>query len=223
MTLVIRRTHSRLNPLGPHGGSWRRESSPTISGSVKMDSCLVLTECFSRRIPRFRTSAIDLIHSKRVSTSTSSFFAHRLAYSSDASMIMPKFWCHENETGSLYFGPLLKRSLSFTLRTILRSPVTIWPHGAYRKCESEQLQGGRSWERPWKSSCCKRFGSNRTGIAIGNAWRLTGQLIVYYTESCSTTLYRAERYAVRHDRETRRLEGNTTICSPSTSYQLYEV
>ena len=46
--------------------------------------------------------------------------------------------------------------------------------------------------------------------------RLTGQLIVYYTESCSTTLYSAERCAVRHDRETRRLEGNTTICSPST-------
>ena len=100
------------------------------SGSLKMDSCLVLTECLSRRILRFRTSAIDLIHSERVSTSTSSFFAHRLAYSSHASMIMSKFWCHEYETGSLYFGPLLKRSLSFILRTILRSPVTIWPHGA---------------------------------------------------------------------------------------------
>ena len=47
-------------------------------------------------------------------------------------------------------------------------------------------------------------------------FRLTGQLIVYYTESCSTTLYSTERCAVRHDRETRRLEGNTTICSPST-------
>ena len=43
--------------------------------------------------------------------------------------------------------------------------------------------------------------------------RLTGQLIVYHTESCSTTLYSAERCAVRHDRETLRLEGNTTICS----------
>ena len=29
----------------------------------------------------------------------------------------------------------------------------------------------------------------------------TGQLIVYYTESCSTTLYSAERCAMRHDRE----------------------
>ena len=29
---------------------------------------LVLTECLSRRILRFRTSAIDLIHSERVST-----------------------------------------------------------------------------------------------------------------------------------------------------------
>ena len=34
--------------------------------------------------------------------------------------------------------------------------------------------------------------------------RLTGQLIVCYTESCSTTLYSAERCVVRHDR------GNTT-------------
>ena len=104
---------------------------PDKSGSLKTDSCLVLTECISRRILRLRTPAIDLIHSERVSTSTSSFFAHHLAYTSHASMIMPKFWCHEYETGSLYFGPLLKRSLSFTLRTILRSPVTIWPHGAY--------------------------------------------------------------------------------------------
>ena len=46
--------------------------------------------------------------------------------------------------------------------------------------------------------------------------RLTGQLIVYYTESWNTTFYSAEQCAVRHDRETRRLEGNTTICSPST-------
>ena len=30
--------------------SWRRESSLTTSGSLKMDSCLVLTECLSRRI-----------------------------------------------------------------------------------------------------------------------------------------------------------------------------
>ena len=109
--------------------SWRREISLTTSGSLKMDSCLVLTECFSRRILRFRTSAIELIHSERVSTSTSSFFAHRLAYSLHASMIMSEFWCHEYETGSLYFGPLLKRSPSFTLRTILRSPVTISVYG----------------------------------------------------------------------------------------------
>ena len=65
---------------------------------------------YGRRIVRFRTSAFDLIHFERVSASTSSFFAHRLAYSSHASMIMPKFWRHEYETGSPYFGPLLKRS-----------------------------------------------------------------------------------------------------------------
>ena len=71
-----------------------------------MDSCLVLEECFSRRILynwnivacdvntnklktlRFRTSTIDLIHSERVSTSTSYFFAQRLAYPSYASVII---------------------------------------------------------------------------------------------------------------------------------------
>ena len=97
---------------------------------TKMDSCLVLIQYLSRRILRLSTSPIDLIHSERVSSSTSSFFAHRLAYASHASMIMSKFWCHKNETGSLYFGPFRKISRSLSFRTILRSPVTIWPHEA---------------------------------------------------------------------------------------------
>ena len=104
-----------------------------------MDPCLVLTECLSRRILRFRTSVIDLIHPEKVSTSTSSFLAHRLAYSSQVSMIMLKIWYNEYEIDSLYFGPLLKIYFSFIFRTILRSPVTIWPHGAYRNTESKQL------------------------------------------------------------------------------------
>ena len=93
---------------------------------TKMDSDLVLTECFSRRILRFTTSPIDLIHSERVSSSTPSFLAHTLAYVSCASMIISKFWCRENETGSLNLGPLRKRSLSLSFCTILRSPVTKW-------------------------------------------------------------------------------------------------
>ena len=32
--------------------------------------------------------------------------------------ILKKFWCHENETGSLYLGPLGKRSLCFWLQTM---------------------------------------------------------------------------------------------------------
>ena len=92
---------------------------------TKMDSCLVLTECLSRRILRFSTLPIDLINSEKVSSSTSSFFAHRLAYASHASMIISKFWCHVNETCYLYFGPLWKKSLSLSFRTILRSPVII--------------------------------------------------------------------------------------------------
>ena len=96
--------------------------------ATKMDSCMVLTECFSRRILSFRTSAINLIHSERVSAATSSVFAHRPAYSSHASMIMPKFWYHKYETSSLYFGPLLKRHLSFVLRTTVRLflPLTVY-------------------------------------------------------------------------------------------------
>ena len=109
----------------------------------------------SRLILRFRRSAIDLTHSERVSTSTSSFIAHRLAYSSQASMMILKFWCHENETGYLYFGLLHNISLNFSLRTILRSPVTIWPHGAYRNSDSQQEQGVGFLERPWKSICCR--------------------------------------------------------------------
>ena len=120
-----------------------------------MDSYLVLTECLSLRILRLTTSPIDLIHSERVSSSTSSFLAHCLAYISHASMIISKFWCHENETDSLNFGPLRKRSLSFSFRTILRSPVTTWPHGVYRNCEPEQVQGRGFWERLLKSICCR--------------------------------------------------------------------
>ena len=108
---------------------------------------LVLTECFSRRILRFTTSPIDLINSERVSSSTSSFLANCLAYASHASMIISKFWCHENETGSLNFGPLRKRSLGLSFCTILRSPVTTWPHGAYRNSEPGQVQGRGYWER----------------------------------------------------------------------------
>ena len=121
---------------------------------TEMDSCLVLKERLSRRILRFRTSAIDLTHSERVSTSTSSFFAHRLAYSSHASMMILKFWCY-GETGSLYVGPLLKTSLSFWLRTMLRSPVTIWPHGAYGNPESQQEQSVGFLERPSKFICSR--------------------------------------------------------------------
>ena len=125
------------------------------------------------------TSAIDFIHSERGSTSTSSFFVQRLAYSSHVSMIMPKFLCHLYETGSLFFlGHCSKRFLSFILRTIVRSLVTTWPHGAYRNCESEQLQGrgilGKTFKVELLQSCfvIEDSGSNRSGIAIENAWRL---------------------------------------------------
>ena len=122
---------------------------------TKMDSDLVLTECFNRQILRLTTSPINLIHSERVLSSTSSFLALCLAYASHASMIISKFWCHENETASLNFGPLRKRSLSFTFCTILRSPVTTWPLGAYRNSEPGQVQGRGFWGRLLKSIYCR--------------------------------------------------------------------
>ena len=83
------------------------------------------------------------------------FLEHYLAHASHASMIISKFWCHENETGSLNFRPLRIRSLSFSFCTILRSPVTIWPHGAHRNSEPGQVQGRGFWERLLKSICCR--------------------------------------------------------------------
>ena len=47
-------------------------------------------------------------------------------------------------------------------------------------------------------------------------WRFVPPRKFMSPESWSTTLYSTECCAVRHDRETRCLEGNTTICSPST-------
>ena len=122
---------------------------------TKMDSCLLLTVCLSRRILRLWTSVIDFIHSERVWSSTSSFLAQRVVYTLHAFMIISKFWCHENETGSLYFGHLRKRSRSLSFRTLLRSPVTIWPHGSQRNSEPEQEQDRGFLERLWKSIFCR--------------------------------------------------------------------
>ena len=83
------------------------------------------------------------------------FVGHCLAYASHASMIISKFWCHENETESLNFRPLRKRYLSLSFCTILRSPVTTWPHGAYRNSDPGQVQGRGFWERLLKSICCR--------------------------------------------------------------------
>ena len=44
-------------------------NSLTTKGSQKMDSCLVLTECLSRRILRFRTPPIELTNSESVERS----------------------------------------------------------------------------------------------------------------------------------------------------------
>ena len=77
------------------------------------------------------------------------------------------------------------------------------------------------WRETWRFVPPRKFMSPEGDMNFRDGTnlyvsRLTGQLIVYYTESWNTTFYSAERYAVRHDRETRHLEGDTTMCLPST-------
>ena len=78
-----------------------------------------------------------------MSSSTSSFLAHCLAYASHASIISSKFWCHENETGSLNFGPLLKDLYFFILHDteISCQYMATWniqtlSHGLYKVVDS---------------------------------------------------------------------------------------
>ena len=65
----------------------------------KMDSYLMLAECLSIQIIGFRTSAIELIHSERVSAMAAPFVAKRLAYS-----LHVEFLCHKYESGSHISG-----------------------------------------------------------------------------------------------------------------------
>ena len=158
--------------------SWRLESYETSSGSLKMDLCLVLAECFNRQILRFSTSLIDLIYSERVSRSTSSFFAHRLEYASYASMMISKFWCHENETGSLNVGPLRKRSLSVSYYVRYWDHLLQYGHMEHKEIQSQYRHKvvilGKTMEVDLLQTCfiIENLSSNWTGIAIGNAWRL---------------------------------------------------
>ena len=91
-------------------------------------------------------------------------------------MIM--FWCHEYETGSLYFGPLFNRSLSFILRTLLRSPLNYMTTWSVQKMWIRTIARwgilGKTLKVELLQTCfvIEDFGSNRTSIAIGNAWRL---------------------------------------------------
>ena len=78
-SFVCRNYDKVLIETGQFFDNLRVTEDGLVSGVVKV---------LSRRIIRFRTLAIDLTYHERVSTSTSSFFAHRLAYSSNASMVM---------------------------------------------------------------------------------------------------------------------------------------
>ena len=134
------------------------ESSLTTSGSLKIDLCLVLTECLSRRILRLITPAVDLIHSEIVSTSTSSFFAHPLAYSSPcshASMIIQKLWCHEYETGSLYFGPLTQKISQFYITYYIDITCHYMATWSVQKLWIRSVARLGILGKIWKSSCCK--------------------------------------------------------------------
>ena len=112
---------------------------------TEMDSCLVFTELLGRQFLRFKTSAIDLTHSERMSTSTSPFLAHRLAYSSHVSMMMLKLLCHENKTGSLYFGPLRKTSFSFWCQELSRLDMKNAPSSDFLVYPPMRTPGGREY------------------------------------------------------------------------------
>ena len=106
--------------------TWRRTSSLTTSELQNMDSCLGLT-VFESSNTTFQNIGHRL---------NPPLWKCRLRHSLSWSTVLHtpytrpwwffKFWCHENETGSLYFGPLRKIFLSFWLRTMLKSPVTTW-------------------------------------------------------------------------------------------------
>ena len=89
LTLCLLQTNVQLSDV-LSVGTMTKFSWSDNTGAQKMDSRLVFTECISCRILRFRTSAIDLIYSERVSTSTSSFLAHRLAFFPHRSMMNNK-------------------------------------------------------------------------------------------------------------------------------------
>ena len=116
---------------------------------------MVLTECFSRRILRLRTSALDVIHPERVSTSTFSFFAHRLAYSSHASMIMsnvlvsclwdrfPVFWAVAQKISQFYITYYIEITCHYKATWSVQK---LWIRAVAR--------WGILGLRRWKSSCC---------------------------------------------------------------------
>ena len=111
------------------------------------------TRVLCRKILRFKTSAIDLIQSEKVSTLTSFFFAHRLAFSSHAFMIIPKFWCHKYETGSLYFGPFLKRSRDqFNVTDGIEIICHYIATRSVQKLYIRAVARWGFWERPWESN-----------------------------------------------------------------------
>ena len=102
-----------------------------VLGLSQNSSFFSWASVFKSRYTEF--SAIVLILSERVSSLTSSFLSHPLAYSSHAYRIMPKFCCDENETtGSLYIGAFAQKIFVFIWVTCIT-----WPHGAYRNSEPE--------------------------------------------------------------------------------------
>ena len=95
------------------------------SGSSNTDSCRRDMVLLSTETRLFTTDITVLIHSDRISTSTSSFLAERRAYSSAESKINLEFCFQVKDLGSLYLGPLERMSLSLLILTKLRSPVMI--------------------------------------------------------------------------------------------------
>ena len=136
-----------------------------------MDSCLVLTQWLSRRILRFRTSAIDLIRYKSVSFDV--FFLCPpsgilfTCIHNNAKVLVPSIW-----DSFPVFWAFAQKISQFNITYYIEIACHyIWIHGAYRNCESEQLQGGGSWGKTLKVGvtanllCNSRFWKQQNGYS----------------------------------------------------------
>ena len=116
----------------------------------------------------------------QATTSTSSFMVHRRAMlltrvHDDIKLLVPWKWDRFP-----YFGPLHKRSLRFLLKTILRTPVTIWRFGVYRNSESQQEQHNKFWQRLSHLTTIRTYARNVVSKGVSFHRRLATSVKMFF-------------------------------------------